>query len=391
MPPSSSAAQGYPTGLHQAHQVLSPELAAFTTDPAMNQNLVVAASGSFASLGSRKRKVDSHDDLSLAAAAAAAAAAAQQQQQQQQIHQLQQQHAAVQAHQHPSQHSVAVVHHAQQHHHHHHHQQHQHQQHQQHPDNIVIEQPQHALMPAQKRKTRTKWTDAETNDLLRGCTIHGVGNWKKILQDAQFTFNNRSAVDLKDRFRTYFPDEYRRLYPNATTHGGRRQRAPLPTALPKVNRKERRSFTPSEDQRLLQGFLKHGPSWSKIQKDEEFRLFDRRSTDLRDRFRNAFPDRYEQAGFKTRAKSSSSSSRQMRTAPVMQPDPVGSIDLELLAGNATWADDQNSELFPNSDLVDASGAGPGANVFYDPSHLVVRDDSKIPIDPKVTEASSRRK
>ncbi|KAK9448719.1 uncharacterized protein V1518DRAFT_418009 [Limtongia smithiae] len=251
----------------------------------------------------------------------------------------------------------------------------------------------------QKRKTRTKWTDSETNDLLRGCNTYGVGNWKKILQDTQFTFNNRSAVDLKDRFRTYFPDEYRRLYPNATTHGGRRQRAPLPNALPKVNRKERRSFTADEDARLLQGFLKHGPSWSKIQKDEDLNLYERRSTDLRDRFRNAFPEKYAAAGFKTRPKSSAGGSRQSRTAPIVQDtdSALDSLD-NLLNGNASWVteDDHNSAgLFAASDLVD-NGSGNAADVFYDTgdhlgtSQLVGRDD-KIPIDPKVTEASARRK
>jgi hypothetical protein len=29
------------------------------------------------------------------------------------------------------------------------------------------------------RRTRSKWTQAETNDLIKGCGIHGVGNWKK--------------------------------------------------------------------------------------------------------------------------------------------------------------------------------------------------------------------
>ncbi|KAK9475833.1 hypothetical protein V1514DRAFT_299807 [Lipomyces japonicus] len=254
-----------------------------------------------------------------------------------------------------------------------------------------------------KRKPRTKWSDAETNDLLQGCTVHGVGNWKKILQDPAFSFNNRSAVDLKDRFRTYFPDEYRRLYPNATTHSGRRQRAPLPNALPKVNRKERRSFTADEDRRLLQGFLKHGPSWSKIQKDEELKLIDRRSTDLRDRFRNAFPDKYEAAGFKTRPKSSAAS-RQVRTAPITtnldnaQPAVADLVDNILSGNSSTWGgpdDEQNSGLFSASDLVDPSSANGGANDnFFDTSSAIAAQlvqDRKIPIDPKVTEASSRRK
>ncbi|ODQ64011.1 hypothetical protein NADFUDRAFT_84052 [Nadsonia fulvescens var. elongata DSM 6958] len=73
-----------------------------------------------------------------------------------------------------------------------------------------------------------------------------------------------------------------------------------PNQLIKVNRKERRAFTSDEDERLLKGFLKHGPSWSKIQRDVTLDLCNRRSTDLRDRFRNAFPDRYAAAGFKGR-------------------------------------------------------------------------------------------
>jgi Myb-like DNA-binding domain len=29
------------------------------------------------------------------------------------------------------------------------------------------------------RRTRSKWTQEETEDLIRGCATHGVGNWKK--------------------------------------------------------------------------------------------------------------------------------------------------------------------------------------------------------------------
>jgi hypothetical protein len=61
------------------------------------------------------------------------------------------------------------------------------------------------------RRTRSKWTAEETHDLIKGCGIHGVGNWKKyvprlwmfindrILEDPTFKFNNRTSVDLKDR------------------------------------------------------------------------------------------------------------------------------------------------------------------------------------------------
>ena len=29
------------------------------------------------------------------------------------------------------------------------------------------------------RRTRSKWTQEETQDLIKGCNIHGVGSWKK--------------------------------------------------------------------------------------------------------------------------------------------------------------------------------------------------------------------
>ncbi|KAJ2759586.1 hypothetical protein IWQ56_005701, partial [Coemansia nantahalensis] len=52
------------------------------------------------------------------------------------------------------------------------------------------------------RRLARKWTDEETDNLLQGCSKYGVGAWKKILDDPNFKFNNRTSVDLKDRFRT---------------------------------------------------------------------------------------------------------------------------------------------------------------------------------------------
>jgi Myb-like DNA-binding domain len=38
------------------------------------------------------------------------------------------------------------------------------------------------------RRTRSKWTPEETQDLIKGCSIHGVGSWKKCVQShAQLT------------------------------------------------------------------------------------------------------------------------------------------------------------------------------------------------------------
>jgi hypothetical protein len=37
------------------------------------------------------------------------------------------------------------------------------------------------------RRPRSKWTTEETQDLIKGCNIHGVGNWKKyvIIMDSR--------------------------------------------------------------------------------------------------------------------------------------------------------------------------------------------------------------
>ncbi|CCO29943.1 Meiotically up-regulated gene 152 protein [Rhizoctonia solani AG-1 IB] len=151
------------------------------------------------------------------------------------------------------------------------------------------------------KKQRKKWTTEETQMLVDGCNEWGVGNWKAILNDPRFVFQSRSPVDLKDRFRTYFPDAYRLHYPNAKTHLSSRVRSTLPdgtSIFEKTRSKKRRPFSKEEDEALRRGYEQHGTVWATIVKDPVFQQ--RRSTDLRDRFRNAFPDLYQQAGYKPR-------------------------------------------------------------------------------------------
>ena len=66
--------------------------------------------------------------------------------------------------------------------------------------------------------------------------------------------------------------------------------------------KRRRPFTEEEDKALKAGYEKHGTVWATIVKDPVFQGQNRRSTDLRDRFRNAYPDLYQAAGYKPRNK-----------------------------------------------------------------------------------------
>jgi hypothetical protein len=215
-----------------------------------------------------------------------------------------------------------------------------------------------------KRRSRLGWSEDETRNLMEGCRLHGVGNWKKILTDPQFRFNGRTAVDLKDRFRTSFPEEYSRLYPNARTHKSKKSSGhrDLGPELVKINRKERRSFTPDEDERLLQGFLKHGPAWSKIQRDTSLGLFNRRSTDLRDRFRNAFPERYAAAGYKGRATKSQRDAAAVAAA-------VSQGELAALASEASRepGDDlhaSQANQFVNQAAGIAYANGGSQGVFY---------------------------
>ena len=112
-----------------------------------------------------------------------------------------------------------------------------------------------------------------------------------------------SAVSCLLRFRTYFPDAYKQHYPNAKTHLSSRIRASLPdgkSLFEKTRSKKRRPFTEEEDRALRAGYEKHGTLWAQIVKDPIFQEQKRRSTDLRDRFRNAFPELYEAAGYKPR-------------------------------------------------------------------------------------------
>ncbi|PQE06197.1 hypothetical protein CJF30_00005132 [Rutstroemia sp. NJR-2017a BBW] len=191
-------------------------------------------------------------------------------------------------------------------------------------------------------RARRKWTEEETNNLLLGVHKYGVGKWSEILEDPAFSFNNRSGVDLKDRFRTCCPDELmgqKRTPSKQQTNAEKPKAGNLPDSSvlrdspeassgaisnssvftkpkqekkPRSHRKkltdlaqlgiqgpfkpserrERRLFSEQEDREILEGYDLYGPAWTRIQRDPRFHLQSRQPTDLRDRFRNKYPDRF---------------------------------------------------------------------------------------------------
>lgn len=237
-----------------------------------------------------------------------------------------------------------------------------------------------------KGRKRRRWTEQETNDLLCGVAKFGIGSWKKILSHSEYSFQDRNAVDLKDRFRVCRPDDYRKLNtvdgpkiasPTAAqSTSAATERVPVkavsnlissnilqpcePETCPsklepcppdrkhrkgaedllrigieepfrKSSHRERRAFTEEEDAALLQGYEKHGPHWKAIRDDPELGLSSRRHPlDLRDRFRNRFPEKYTEAGYKLRPKSASKQDPTSEAAAVFNmatstknPPPTG--------------------------------------------------------------------
>ncbi|KAJ9663981.1 hypothetical protein H2198_000484 [Neophaeococcomyces mojaviensis] len=155
------------------------------------------------------------------------------------------------------------------------------------------------------RRTRRKWSEAETADLLAGVKKHGFGKWKQILNDSNYTFADRTSIDLKDRFRVFakdYQDGHEGMndddaQPDSSEAGTETRPSQLAnlTGLGNKPRRKRHPWTSEEDAALLQGVQKYGFQWTDIHKDSELGLSHRRATDLRDRIRNLYPDGYKHA------------------------------------------------------------------------------------------------
>ncbi|KAF8963302.1 hypothetical protein BDZ97DRAFT_1758783 [Flammula alnicola] len=206
------------------------------------------------------------------------------------------------------------------------------------------------MSPILEKKPTKKWSSKETNMLLQGCLLHGVGNWRAILEDPDLKFHeSRSVADLNHRLRTSYPEVYKLHDPNAQDIPSTLPSpiSPLQDLLPsalrdddeddlivyvapyprktsshngeevaveseenpsteKTRNKRRQPFTEVEDRALKAGYEKHGTSWASHVKDPVLREPNGRSTELRDRFRQAFRDLYKAAGYKLRTVESTS-------------------------------------------------------------------------------------
>ncbi|KAF1934233.1 uncharacterized protein M421DRAFT_116538 [Didymella exigua CBS 183.55] len=217
-----------------------------------------------------------------------------------------------------------------------------------------ISDPSLATLTASRRQTkvktarkRTKWTQKETEDLLIGVSRFGIGRWKQILESADLHFQGRTAVDLKDRFRVCRPGEGLKARKGAvpekaraasstdTTQASSEATRPAAEKAPmqrgtsaqqasmedegtndqastkragvygpfmKSQRRARREFSGEDDKNLLKGFKRHGAVWHAMRDDVELGFGMRHATDLRDRFRIRYPERFAKAGYKLKPK-----------------------------------------------------------------------------------------
>ncbi|KAH7381642.1 hypothetical protein BKA66DRAFT_442046 [Pyrenochaeta sp. MPI-SDFR-AT-0127] len=148
-----------------------------------------------------------------------------------------------------------------------------------------------------RTKKRNKWSETETKHLLIGVSRFGIGNWKKILQDPEFEFNERTAVDcMEQQIKDHQRELVRRKVPADFTELGIRE------PFLKSTRRPRRRFSTHDDQNLLVGFERYGPVWHTIRDDTELGFGTRHPTDLRDRFRIRYPEKYAKAGYKLKPK-----------------------------------------------------------------------------------------
>ena len=189
-------------------------------------------------------------------------------------------------------------------------------------------------------RERTAWTEAETDQLVKGVAIYGMGRWKSILDHPELHFREgRTNMDLKDRcvmswclvsqsaadqalrFRVVFPPNAqhkwtrpmpeppdddqgtlgrKELYsiisiPNPATEASFGYKTVTKSPAKKSPlRAPKRLWTVQEDTELDKGFQLYGFQWNLMLKDPALNFDQRSCGQIRDRFRLRFPDVYKQ-------------------------------------------------------------------------------------------------
>jgi len=82
-----------------------------------------------------------------------------------------------------------------------------------------------------KRRSRNPFTSAEDEALLQGYAAHGF-QWTLIQQDSRLKLGHRRATDLRDRFRTKFPNAYRHGGSVSNSSISHPKREPVGTPVP---------------------------------------------------------------------------------------------------------------------------------------------------------------
>ncbi|KAK5063204.1 hypothetical protein LTR84_005281 [Exophiala bonariae] len=221
------------------------------------------------------------------------------------------------------------------------------------------------------RRARRKWSEEETRGLLAGVQKYGIGKWKQILDDAAFSFCERSSVDLKDRYRVCanndsFPKEpppsrtpsnddltntaqFVPSQPSSVPGDDLAPKSPTDSSQAPKQRRKRRAWTTSEDENLIRGVAKHGFQWTAIHDDPKLDLQHRRATDLRDRIRNRFPDGYKHA------ESAPLRSEVRKSEKSLIPSPIGHDDADMPPQYPSGSKSQQTPVALVSANIDAGG------------------------------------
>ena len=153
-------------------------------------------------------------------------------------------------------------------------------------------------------RERIKWTEEETEQLVKGVAIYGMGRWKQIHEHPEFGFHpGRTHADLKDKFRVLFPPnaphKWVRSMPvhhSEDEFDAEQEDSPFSFHPRKKSRfrARKRGWTAAEDEAMIKGFEIHGYRWELMARDGDLHFDNRTGAQIRDRFRLRFPLTYAQ-------------------------------------------------------------------------------------------------